>query len=429
MADILLNNFFVKELLSIVLWSWFLWLPAISFLVLKELWRRYVRACFIFTKKYILLEVKVPREVAKSPKAMESVFAGIHGTRRLGNLIEQWWDGWVTAWFSFEIVGDSSGVHFYIWTQEFFKRMIEAQIYAQYPSAEIRVVEDYIKDIPEALPNDEWNLWGSEFKLTKPDAYPIKTYEEFTLEGLSTKEEERKIDPLSALIEFLGILKPGEKILIQFLIQPADDKWRIEGEQLMAKLIGKRPKIKPSFLGSVVGLIDFAIFSVFGLGSGEKAEKKSSEPPSKILYLSPGEAEVVESVEKNMTKLGFSVCIRWIYLAKRSDYNLLAVPGMMGVFKQFNTQNLNGFGLNKKITTSVDYWLVNYRNTRRKIRLYNSYRIRSVFHAPYKARSKPFILSTSELATVYHFPGEVAGAPAMERIEAKRGAPPPNLPI
>jgi len=429
MADILLNNFLVREILIIMGRTWFLWLPVLSFLVLKELWRRYVRAHFIFSKKYILLDIKVPREVAKSPKAMESILAGLHGTRRLGNKIEQWWDGWITAWFSLEIVGDTSGVHFYIWTQEFFKRVIESQIYAQYPAAEIRVVEDYVKDMPPAVPDKDWNIWGSELTLTKPDAFPIKTYEEFTLEDISTKEEQRKIDPLSALIEWMGVLKGSEKMWVQMLIEPADDTWKKEGEALIGKMIGKRTKTKPSFISGIIGFIDSGIFGFLFGGGTAPAPKKSDAPPSQILYLSPGESEVVKSIERNMAKLGFKVCIRWIYLAKRDEFNMVAVPAVMGIFKQFASQNLNSFGLNKRITTSVDYWLVNYRNAWRKNRLFNSYRMRSVFHPPYKTRSKPFVLSTSELATVYHFPGEVVSAPAMERIEAKRGAPPANLPI
>lgn len=427
MADTLSNNFFVQSFFPLILGTWFLWIPVLLFMVFKDTWRAYVRTHFIFSKKYILLEVKVPREVAKSPKAMESIFAGIHGTRRMGNMLEQWWEGWITSWFSFEIVGDERGVHFYIWTNTFFKRMIESQIYAQYPSAEISEAEDYTKNMPEALPNDEWNLFGSELVLTKPDAYPIKTYEEFNLEKVSVKEEETKIDPLSALIEFLGVLKGSEKVWIQMLVEPADDKWKTEGDALMAKIVGKEVKSKPSFLSSFLGAIDGLVGAVLNIGASEVAKKSAQFP--RMMALTPGERELVESVEKNMAKLGFRVCIRWMYLARRDEYNLIAVPGIMGVFKQFASQNLNSFGLNKKITTSIDYFLVNYRNTRRKIRLYNSYRLRSVFHPPYNALSKPCILSTSELATVYHYPGGVAAAPALARIEAKRGSPPPNLPV
>lgn len=428
MADILLDNLIFKEVLPWVFGAWFLWLPIVLFFVSRETWRSFVRSSFIFSKKYVLLEIKIPREVAKSPKAMESILAGIHGTRRLGNMFEQWWDGWVTAWFSMEVIGDASGVRFYIWTNDFFKRMVEAQIYAQYPAAEIREVEDYVKSMPEALPNKEWNLWGSELILIKPDAYPIKTYDQFELEQISIKEEGQKIDPLSALVEFLGALKGSERVWIQMLVEPADDKWKQEGDALMAKMVGKEAKPKPTLIGSFIGAVDGLVEAIFSFGAGETEKKFPSQFP-RMMALTPGEREVVESVEKNMAKLGFKVCIRWIYLAKRDEYSLFAVPAIMGIFKQFASQNLNSFGLNKKITTSVDYWLVNYRNNRRKTRLYNSYKLRSVFHPPYDALSKPFVLSTSELATVYHFPGMVVGAPSMERIEAKRGSPPPNLPV
>jgi hypothetical protein len=41
-----------------------------------------------------------------------------------------------------------------------------------------------------------------------------------------------------------------------------------------------------------------------------------------------------------------------------------------------------------------------------------------------------FILSTEELATIFHFPGiEVAPTQSLKRIETKRSAPPTTLPI
>ncbi|MCX6765152.1 MAG: hypothetical protein NT148_01280 [Candidatus Nealsonbacteria bacterium] len=40
-----------------------------------------------------------------------------------------------------------------------------------------------------------------------------------------------------------------------------------------------------------------------------------------------------------------------------------------------------------------------------------------------------FVMTTEELATIYHFPGKSsASAPALERIESKRGEAPPGLP-
>lgn len=427
MVNILLNDPIVREALYWLVETWFLWAPFILVLLFWDAWVRYVRAFAIFKRNYIVLEIKIPRDVAKSPQAMESIFAGIHGTYRKGNLIERYWDGWITAWFSLEIVGDGGEIHFYIWTHDFFKRMIEAQIYAQYPSCEIKVVEDYIKDMPAALPNQEWSIWGSEYIHTKPDAYPIRTYEDFALEDISTKEEERKIDPLSSLFEFLGHLRPGEKIWIQILIRPnTSDRWKKEGEALVAKIAGKKVVAKPNLITQIVDVIHDTILITFG--TAEKPDKKK-EDQFRILNLSPGERLTMEAIEKNISKIGFETCIRWIYLARPDVYNFLAVPALNGIFRQFNSLSLNGFVGNVKVVTSVNYWFEETRNTLRKIRLYKSYRFRSVFHPPYNGRSKPMVLSSSELATVYHFPGMVVSAAAVPRIEAKRGAPPTNLPV
>lgn len=429
MADTILNDPIVRELLFWLGKSWFLWAPLALFFLFRDSWLRYVRARFIFAKNYVLLEVKIPREIAKSPKAMESIFAGIHGAARKGNLIDRYWDGWVSPWFSLEIVGDATGIHFYIWTLEFFRRMFEAQIYAQYPSSEVRVVEDYVNNLPPIVPNQDWNLWGSEFILTKPDAYPIRTYEDFVLEDISSKEEERKIDPLSSLLEFLGQLKDGERMWIQMLVRAADEKWKKEGEALVAKLVGKKVASKDPFVTQLVDVIHNTIKTIVGVSVAESKPIKKESDQFRMLNLSPGERVTVEAIERNIAKLGFDVCIRWIYLAKRDVYNFLAVPAIYGIFKQFSSQSLNGFKANKKITTSIDYFFKKRREGKRKRRLFKAYKLRSVFLPPYKRRSKPFVLSSSELATVYHFPGMVAAAPTTSRIEAKRGAPPPNLPI
>ena len=414
MADILLN-------------SWFLWVPVGLFWIFWQAWTGYVRAHFMVNHPPILLEIKVPRDIAKSPKAMESILAGIHGTRRLGNFVERYWDGWITGWFSLEIVGDETGVHFYIWGQKFFKRMLEAQIYAQYPSAEIKEVEDYTKQLPDTFPEDEWKAWGSEFLLTKPDAYPIRTYEDFTLEDLSSKEEERKVDPLSSLVEFFGALGEGEKFWLQILVEPAGDDWKKEGEKLAAKLAGRPAASKTSVFGYLVDSVNETLALVFGLPSPAAPQKK--EEQFLMFRLSPGETDVLKAVEKNIAKLGFNIGMRWLYLARHDKFNYVAVPGIMGIFKQFASPALNGFKLNSNVTTSVDYWFEKTRVRLRAIRLYNAYRLRSCFHPPYKGRSKTFVLNTTELATIYHFPGLVVGAPSFERIEAKRGAPPANLPV
>jgi len=155
--------------------------------------------------------------------------------------------------------------------------MFEAQIYAQYPSSEVRVVEDYTKSLPAVLPDKDWNLWGTEFVLTKPDAYPIRTYEDFVLEDISSKEEERKIDPLSSLFEFFGQLRPGERLWIQMLVRAADDKWKKEGEVLVAKMTGKKAVSKSPLITQLVDAIHDTVKTILGVSAESKPTKKESD--------------------------------------------------------------------------------------------------------------------------------------------------------
>ncbi len=409
---------------------WYIWAPISLFFMFRLAWLGYVRGHFLSQLKWILLEIKVPRDIAKSPKAMESIYAGLHGAARKPDLVEKYWKGFCPAWFSLEIVGNSSGVHFYIWSQESFRRLVEAQIYAQYPSAEIALVDDYTKNLPMALPDSTYNLWGTELVLTKPDAYPIRTYEEFTLEDISSKEEERKIDPLSAMVEFLGSLQPGESFWIQMLVRGAGDAWKKEGEELMGELMGKAKKQNPNFLQQILGLLgDLIGFFLPAPSSGEAPKKEDFN----LFKLSPGQQETIKAVERNMTKIGFDAGIRWMYLARRDSFNGVAIPAMMGIFKQFSSQSLNGFKPHGKVTTSSGYfqYVSKFKEIieqRKKSRLFQAYRMRSFFYPPFN-QVQPFVLSSSELATIYHFPGTVVGAPLMDRIEAKKGTPPSNLPL
>ena len=408
---------------------WYLWAPVGLFFIFWEAWVGYVRGHFLSQIKTILLEVTVPRDVAKSPKAMESIFAGIHGTTKNPDLVERFWKGFILPWFSFEIVGDAAGVHFYVWTHDTFRRMIESQIYAQYPSSEIREVEDYTKELPADVPNKDWTLWGTEMILTKHDAFPIRTYDDFTLEDISAKEEDRKIDPLSSLVEFMGSLQPGERCWVQFLARPTGDWWKKEGELEIAKIIGREPKSKPNFLQRVFDLV-ISFFGFFLPSPAVTIPEKKDD--FSLFKLTPGQQDVVKAVEKNMSKIGFEVGFRWMYLARKDAFNPVGISAMFGIFKQFASQSLNGFKPHMKTIVKSGYWqytpLKDRIENRRRSRLYRAYRLRSFFAPPFNT-VRPFVLSSSELATVYHFPGTVVAAPTMSRLDAKKGAAPPNLPF
>jgi hypothetical protein len=382
-----------------VLWIkllWFLWLPLLLGYVFWCLWVAQIRTIFLKNLRWILLEIKLPREIHKSPRAMEVVFNALRQTRD-GNLLEKYWQGFLRTWFSLEIAGINGEIHFFIYTQKFFRNLVEAQFYAQYPDIEIVEVKDYTHAANfEDL--NEWGMWGIEYGLTKEDAYPIKTYIDYGLHELSTKEEQ-KTDPITSFLEFLGSLKEGEQIWFQVLIRGTKSKWKEQGAELVEKLMKRDKKEK-------------------GVKDGERFDVGA-------LMLSPGERTVVEAVERSISKDGFDVGIRGIYIAKSDAFNFVNIASLLGSLKQYNTLNLNGFKPAR--TTAIDYFFKKTRSARLKKLMLDAYRKRSYFYSPHARR--PFVLNAEELATIYHFPGRVAETPTFERIESKKGEPPPTLPV
>ncbi len=194
-----------------------LWLPPVLAVVFFHLWVFYKRLSFLESQKKVLLEIRVPQNVDKSPLAMEIVLSALHQT--VGESV--WWDrvmiGKMRTYFSLEIVSIEGNVKFFIWTRVSMRKFVETQIYSQYPSAEIHEAEDYITHIPYATRDSHWTLFGTEWTLIKPDPYPIKTYVDY--ETNKDVFEEKKVDPITPLLEWMGSLGQGEQAWFQVLVR------------------------------------------------------------------------------------------------------------------------------------------------------------------------------------------------------------------
>ncbi|MFH1990291.1 MAG: hypothetical protein ABIJ19_00320, partial [Patescibacteria group bacterium] len=114
-----MTDFFT--IISIFFKLWWLWLPPFLIVLSIELWIKYLKAKAAKKIIWLLLEVKIPRIIEKTPKAMEQIFAGLHGTLSSIKFLDKYWKGKVQEWFSFEIVGLGGEMHFYIRTPEQFK--------------------------------------------------------------------------------------------------------------------------------------------------------------------------------------------------------------------------------------------------------------------------------------------------------------------
>ncbi|HEY4503760.1 MAG TPA: hypothetical protein VJJ28_01465 [Candidatus Paceibacterota bacterium] len=394
-------------------------LPTLTLILLCifwPLWVTYVRAKNFFSIKYTVFEIKLPKDTYKSPKAMELLLHAMHNTAN-GNNLAQFWKGETRPWYSLELISIEGRVKFMIWAEDRRKIGLMSALYAQFPGIEVREVEDYAKSVhydPKTM-----KIWASEFKFTKDDPYPIKTYVDYGLD--KDPKEEFKVDPLVPGIEFLSAVGPNQQIWIQIMIiahikgqkKPGHlfkktDLWKDKANAEIDKIMQRHPETK------VAGKLN--------------KDTGRITPPT----LSDHEKEIVTALGRSITKLPFDVGIRVLYIAKKEAFDTpFGIGGCISFFKNFNTEHLNGFRPDgDKWTNTLDAPWKDFRDIRRN-RYSNmgllAYKMRSYFYPPFDAT--PLVLNTEELATIYHFPGSVSNAPGLERVPSKKSEAPANLPI
>src|SRR3989344_8648193 len=77
----------------------------------KDWWLLRLRGRTTAGMKRIVLEIKIPKENLKTPKAMEQVFSSLHATYTFGlKGVDKWWFGRIEEWMSLEMVGFAHSV-------------------------------------------------------------------------------------------------------------------------------------------------------------------------------------------------------------------------------------------------------------------------------------------------------------------------------
>ncbi len=379
-------------------------------------WKKYVRAKFFAKEKYLVLEIKIPKNNTKSPVAMELVLNALYQGGKDYEFKKQYLTGEVRPWFSLEVCSIEGAVHFYVWTKTKYKELLENQLYSQYPEIEIQNLgeRDYTYNIP--FDPETYEYWGSEFKKKSASHLPIKTYTTYKLQD--NPDDEFKIDPITPMMEFLGSLDKGEQVWIQICVR-AHGKDKFDNEK-----------------GSYV---DWVHEAQQDLKKMTKRDLKFEEKANPGLFvLTKGEKQAVDAIEDNITKTPFDCGIRAVYIARKDKYKKSTVGGIKNSFKQYNVTNLNSFeGVNDIDDSKMRYHHLlggAKRLTEHKKRIFDLYRHRSFFYSGYVPFEYPFetvpsVFSAEELATMYHFPGDVSKTPTLTRVTAKKAEAPSDLPI
>ncbi len=410
-----ITQFDYANMFSFVLLVIPIFAPAVLFVSFYETWVKFVQTDFAIKQGGTTLEVRLPKEVFKSPEAMEQVLMQLYQTAGPDNFVQSLWDGKSPPTFSFEIASREGAVHFYINTpKKKFKNMIETHLYAQYPGIEIRELEiDYTAEIPSSL--EGYSLFGFHFGRNKRIGPPIRTYVDWGLDKFP--EEEEKIDPIATTLEAFSNVGPGEHLWLQFIITPNRKTSFITGT------LTEKKDAKGDFQKAIKDYLTVPT------DRKDEAGKPLLKETRKVGDLNDYEKTQMAAMQRQLNRYMFNTTIRGIYVARRSNFNgdriaLLAASLRSTDVPGFGTINPGRF------RTDVDWpWWQNiggkYVDELKKQEL-KSYKLRG---GADDHDEEDTVFTTEELATLWHIPGSTVTTQTLGRIESTRREAPSNLPI
>ncbi|OGG62124.1 hypothetical protein A3C87_01785 [Candidatus Kaiserbacteria bacterium RIFCSPHIGHO2_02_FULL_49_34] len=390
-----------------------------------EKWMQFIHTQFAVAQGQSILEVLVPREVFKSPEAMEQVIMQLYQKAGPDNWVQGVWDGKSSPSFSFELVSTGGAIHLYIVTpKKKFKNMIETQLYAHYPGIEVRELDiDYTAEIPSSL--EGYSLFGFHFgKGGKPVGPPIRTYVDWG--HTDNPKEEFKIDPMATTLDALANVGPGEHMWIQFVITPNKDyDWKTGSLTAVPDAkVDMRTELKKVFVEKTKR-------------KDAEGNEKEVEEQKRASEMTDHEKELYNSFTRQMNKYLFNTRIRGIYVAESNRFNGDRIALLAASMRSTETPNFGAINPGR-FRTDVDWPWWQKRGGRTTDRLKKTilamYKNRSMrnFENDYGTNSMKdadTIFSTEELATLWHIPSATVMTPTLSRIESTRREAPSNLPI
>jgi hypothetical protein len=395
-----------------------LWIPYILYQATHDRFQQFTRAKFMSDQKYVLLEIRVPRDTTKTPFAMETVIANLHVGSGENTWYKRFLQGGVRPWFSFELVSLGGRIHLYIWARAGFRRLIESYFYGQYPDIEIVEAEDYSLLVDPS--EHDYDMFACEYGLRKADPYPLKTYVDYKIEPGDKPEE--TVDPLSQVIETLSAAGPGEQVWMQIIFRMSKGEKYLSLVRPDGKPYGWTDKVKEAVeeIRSQTVRKTTRVDPV----TGAVSETESFPNPSK------GQSDGIAAIDRKASKQLFDVGIRAVYLAPKEQYQGIMIPGILSAFKPYSSETGNSLG-------PIGVWSAFFNDLPWEDRsghhkhvlnaeAIQMYRRRAYFHDPYIG---PWMnLSSEELASLFHIPSAAVTSPNLPRIQSATSGAPSNLP-
>lgn len=340
----------------------------------------------------------------RGPLYMESALAALHSLRGSDSRI------------AFEVGLADNKVGFYAHATETAAALVESQIYAQYPETDIERLE---KD--PFMPRDGEFVASLDFTLGGPDIFPIKRHPQF--DDLLSRIN---VDPLAAITSTLARYPlPGMRGHVQVIVQPLGGAFRRRALRFLPLLGKGLPSLSPgyaNFFARVVlsrgwkrlayfplvilmgGFRSWPVLSRLQGLSSESAKPPADEEEGRISARSHDREDSVAGARDKVNRQLFLCNVRISVITHKSQRvaALQKLQEIASAFQQFTLPNSNGFASGK---------------------LREGDRIDRSF------LTTPFILSTEEVATLWHVPTIHVQTTNLDRVISKKLEPPVNLPV
>lgn len=251
---------------------------------------------------------------------------------------------------------------------EIVAKLQDIRFYVGVPNKLRDMVEKQIHgSYPDAqiLEVEEYNLFDNPGKV----AYANLKFKKSHYLPIKTFKD-LPVDPLSSITSTLGKMQEGEGAALQILITPTGDAWKKAGRSYIT------------------------------------TTKKAEANPETAKY-SVDQREL-EAIEQKITKPGFETHIRLLVVSSTKESANAHLSNMVGSFSQF--ASFNSFTEDKKKffkgMAMVDF----------------------IYRQLPLLPKVPCVLTTEELATIFHFPNKTVETPSIYFLGARVAPAPANIP-
>ena len=365
---------------TVLVGSILVWLAAVVSFRLSQ-WRR------VLQRKSVFLELVPPAHTARAPQATQELFTVIHGFRASRTLKHKLLRRDVVL--SFETVSTrADGIRYVVQADERLAASLQQAITSYLPQIKVKIVADELPDGLEVI----------EFKQTGHYAFPLAAT--VSLEWH---------DPVAYLAGAMTKLAPDEQIRFQLVVTPVEPK---EAKALARRILGNEDLLahlshrKIPFIAGVAGFISDGLFaatdvvgevyhgpskhaydSSYGSARADYERMQVSTRKRPARTLSAFELELMETMHQKLNQPLFRVSIRAGVRMDSSE----AARERLGAIR----------------TSLQAYNVPSYQALHAKMNLLPIERLRRfAFRSrlPDLLYRRPIVLSSSELASLYHFP-------------------------